>query len=96
MKAAYIENGTVKSGDMPDPVPGEGQALVRTHRCGLCASDAHFLSGGHNMIDMSQKHGGPYGALDYEKPFVPGHEFVGELVDYGPATARPVKRGSAS
>jgi hypothetical protein len=29
VKAAYIQNGEVLVGDMPDPVPSRGQALVR-------------------------------------------------------------------
>jgi len=93
MKAAYIENGQVLVGDQPDPVPGKGQALVRTHTCGLCASDAHFLTGGRNIIELSQKLGGPYAALDFERPFVPGHEYVGEVIDYGPGSRRAVKPG---
>jgi len=93
MKAAYVENGTVHVGEMPDPVPGKGQALVRTHSCGLCASDQHFLKGGRNIIELSQRLGGPYAALDFEKPFVPGHEYVGEVLDYGPGSQRKVKTG---
>ncbi len=93
MKAAYIENGKVLAGDLPEPEPGKGQALVRTHACGLCASDAHFLSGGQNIIDLSRKLGGPYASLDYGRPFVPGHEYVGEVIDYGPGSARKVKPG---
>lgn len=93
MKAAYIENGEVRFGTLPDPVPGKGQALVRTHRCGLCASDVHFLSGGQNIIDLSRKLGGPYASLDFARPFVPGHEFVGEVLDYGPGSRRSVKVG---
>lgn len=93
MKAAFVENGTVHSGVLPDPVPGPGQALVRTHRCGLCASDLHFIKGGRNVIELSRKLGGPYAMLDFEKPFVPGHEYVGEVLDYGPGSARPVKPG---
>lgn len=93
MKAAYIENGRVLVGDRPDPTPGKGQALVRTHVCGLCASDAHFLSGGRNIIELSRRLGGPYAALDFEKPFVPGHEYVGEVLDYGPGSRRTVKPG---
>ena len=46
---------------------------------------------GQNVIDLSRAHGGPYAAaLDFARPFVPGHEFVGELLDYGPGTARTV------
>ncbi len=45
MKAACMEGGQVVVRDLPDPEPGPGQALVRTHACGLCASDAHFITG---------------------------------------------------
>jgi 2-desacetyl-2-hydroxyethyl bacteriochlorophyllide A dehydrogenase len=93
MKAAYIQNGTVHVGIMPDPVPGKGQALVRTHSCGMCASEAHFLHSGQHVIDLSKKFGGAYAGLDMAKPFVPGHEYVGEIIDYGPGSARKVKPG---
>ena len=39
MKAAILESGRIHVGDFPDPIPTTGQALVRTHRCALCASD---------------------------------------------------------
>jgi 2-desacetyl-2-hydroxyethyl bacteriochlorophyllide A dehydrogenase len=93
MKAAYIENGKVLVGAMPDPVPAKGQALVRTHSCGMCASEQHFLHSGQNVIDLSRKYGGPYAALDFARPFVPGHEYVGEVIDYGPGSARRVAIG---
>ena len=94
MKAAYIQNGQVHTGTLPDPVPGAGQALVRTHSCGMCASEQHFLHAGQNVIDLSKRLGGPYAALEFAKPFVPGHEFVGEVLDYGPGSKRTVKVGS--
>ena len=93
MRAALIENGAVRVGELPDPVPVKGQALVRTHSCGLCASDLHFLKGGRNIIDLSRRLGGPYASLDFARPFVPGHEFVGEVLDYGPGSRRTVKPG---
>lgn len=93
MKAAYVVNGHVEVGTIDEPVPGKGQALVRTHVCGLCASEAHFLHAGQNIIDLSRKHGGPYAALEQSRPFVPGHEYVGEVIDYGPGSARKVKPG---
>ena len=93
MKAAYILNGEVQVGEMPDPVPGNGQALVRTHSCGLCASDAHFLHAGQHVVDLSREHGGPYAGLELSRPFVPGHEYVGELIDYGPGSQRTIKPG---
>jgi 2-desacetyl-2-hydroxyethyl bacteriochlorophyllide A dehydrogenase len=93
VKAAFIQNGVVQVGEIADPVPRSGQALVRTHSCGICASEQHFLSAGQNVIDLSRKHGGPYAALDFSRPFVPGHEYVGEVIDYGPTSKRPVKVG---
>ncbi len=93
MKAAYIQNGSIQVGDMPEPVPGKGQALVRTHSCGLCASEAHFLHSGQHVINLSRQFGGPYAGLDFSRPFVPGHEYVGEIIDYGPGSRRPVKPG---
>jgi threonine dehydrogenase-like Zn-dependent dehydrogenase len=93
MKAAYFQDGTVHVGEMPEPTPGKGQALVRTHSCGLCASDQHFLHAGQNIIDLSRRLGGPYAALDIARPFVPGHEFVGEVIDYGPGSRRAVAPG---
>lgn len=94
MKAAVFQNGQVLVQDMPEPTPGKGQALVRTHSCGLCASDAHFLHAGQNVIELSRRFGGPYGAIDFASPFVPGHEYVGELLDYGPGSRRPIKPGA--
>lgn len=93
MKAACIENGQVRVREFADPEPGKGQALVRTHSCGLCASDAHFLTGGQHIIDLSRKMGGPYAALDFARPFVPGHEYVGEVLDYGVGSRRSVAPG---
>lgn len=93
MKAAYIQNGEIRVGDMPEPEPGKGQALVRTHSCGLCASEAHFLHSGQNVINLSRQYGGPYAGLDFSRPFVPGHEYVGEVIDYGPGSRRLIKPG---
>jgi 2-desacetyl-2-hydroxyethyl bacteriochlorophyllide A dehydrogenase len=93
MKAAFVQHGAVHVGEVPDPVPGLGQALVRTHSCGLCASDAHFLQSGQHVIDLSKQFGGAYAGLDMSRPFVPGHEYVGEVIDYGPGSKRTVKPG---
>jgi threonine dehydrogenase-like Zn-dependent dehydrogenase len=93
MKAAYIQNGVVHVGDVADPIPGTGQALVRTLGCGMCASEAHFLHAGQNVIELSRQHGGPYGGLDFSRAFVPGHEYVGEVIDYGPGSKRTVMPG---
>lgn len=93
MKAAYFQDGRVHVEDVAEPVPDKGQALVRTHSCGLCASDQHYLQSGRTLIEMSKRFGGSYAALDFARPVVPGHEYVGEVIDYGPGSDRPVKPG---
>jgi len=94
MRAAYLQKGKLHVGEVPDPVPAKGQALVRTHSCGLCASDAHFLHSGNKVVELSRKFGGPYGNLDLDNVIVPGHEYVGEVLDYGPGSRRPLKVGT--
>ncbi len=94
MKAAYLQNNHIHVGEVTDHVPSKGQALVRTHVCGLCASDAHFLHGGNAVVETSRKFGGPYAHLDLERVIVMGHEYVGEIVDYGPGSRRPLRAGT--
>ena len=55
MKAAYLLKNRIHVGEVPDPVPAQGQALVRTHSCGLCASDAHFLHLGSKVVEISDR-----------------------------------------
>jgi threonine dehydrogenase-like Zn-dependent dehydrogenase len=94
MRAAILENGAIQVGEAPDPTPAKGQVLVRTHRCGLCASDAHFLCSGAHIVERSRTYGGPYASVDLAKPIVMGHEYVGEVLDYGPGSRRPLKVGA--
>lgn len=94
MKAAYLLKNRIHVGEVPDPVPAQGQALVRTHSCGLCASDAHFLHLGSKVVEVSRQYGGPYSSLDLNQVIVPGHEYVGEILDYGPDSRRPLEVGT--
>ena len=62
---------------LPDLEPGEGQLLVRVHRCGICGSDLH----------MTQGHGYTVPAGS-----VLGHEFAGEVVEVGRGDS-PFRKG---
>ena len=54
--------------DVPTPVPGPGELLVRVAACGICGSDVHGLDGrtGRRI-----------------PPLVMGHEAAGEVVETG-------------
>ncbi|MGZ3199959.1 MAG: alcohol dehydrogenase catalytic domain-containing protein [Croceibacterium sp.] len=53
---------------LPDPMPGEGQVVVKVGRCGICGSDLHMTED----AAYGCKHGD-----------VLGHEFAGEVVALG-------------
>ncbi|MGZ3195908.1 MAG: alcohol dehydrogenase catalytic domain-containing protein [Croceibacterium sp.] len=53
---------------LPDPMPGEGQVVVKVGRCGICGSDLHMSED----AAYGCKHGD-----------VLGHEFAGEVVALG-------------
>lgn len=93
MKAAYLLNGAIEVGRLDDPVPGEGEVLVETHSCGLCASDLHLVRHGEALVKWSKETGG-YFSLDLACPIVLGHEYVGAIVDYGPGCTRRLKKGT--
>lgn len=45
MKAAYIEQGKVGLRDLPEPIPGPGQALLAPILAGICNTDLELLAG---------------------------------------------------
>ena len=62
MKAWVLSDiGKLELKEIPGPVPGRGEALIRVSACGICGSDIPrvFVNGAHNM------------------PIIPGHEFAG-------------------
>jgi NADPH:quinone reductase-like Zn-dependent oxidoreductase len=70
--------GSVELGELPDPVPAAGQALVRVHGAGVGPWDVGFLGGGFPGIAL---------------PFVPGQEVAGVVEAAGEgAGVRPGER----
>src|SRR3954464_14822524 len=59
--------------DVPDPTPGAGDVVVRVLRTGICGTDLH--------IDAWDD----WAAKTIRTPLVVGHEFVGSVVEVGPA-----------
>jgi len=74
--------GSVKLGELPDPVPAAGQALVRVHGTGVGPWDVGFLGGGFPGVAL---------------PFVPGQEVAGVVETAGDgAGVEPGERVYAS
>ena len=64
--------------EVPIPVPGDGQILVKVEACGVCHTDLHAANG-----DWPVKP---------NPPFIPGHEGVGYVVKVGP-NVKHIKEG---
>jgi putative PIG3 family NAD(P)H quinone oxidoreductase len=75
MRAVTIIDKVLDVSDMPDPVPGAGEVLVRVHAAGL------------NGADMMQRKG-VYPAPPGSPPDIPGLELAGEVVGLGPGAIR--------
>jgi threonine dehydrogenase-like Zn-dependent dehydrogenase len=70
MKAALFYGGTdIRVREVPTPVPGPGQALVRVLAAGVCGSDLH---GYRNR------------SVKLDQPVLKGHELAGEIAALGP------------
>jgi propanol-preferring alcohol dehydrogenase len=72
MKAAVVRrfDRPLALEDLPVPLPGPGQVLVRVETCGLCHTDIHAARGEWPVKPSP--------------PFIPGHEGVGVIERLGP------------
>ena len=75
MRAVTIIDKVLSVSDMPDPVPGRGEVLVRVRAAGL------------NGADMMQRKG-VYPAPPGAPRDIPGLELAGEVVGLGPGAIR--------
>ncbi len=72
MKAAVVKafGKPLVIEDVPIPVPGPGELLVKLKACGVCHTDLHAASGDWPVKPMP--------------PFIPGHEAAGIVAALGP------------
>ena len=79
--------------DVPEPVPGPGDALIAVKACGICGSDLHALHYADELVAITREMGVPI-AFDPARDFIMGHEFTGEVLELGPMTdGSPVQPG---
>ena len=90
MRAAVLRQGRVETREVPDPVPGPGQVLVRTLATAICASDLHYMD--HPEAGADDDSG--WSTYDQDVDIVMGHEYCAEVVDYGPGSERPLAAGT--
>ena len=57
---------------VPVPVPGPGEVLIKIHKTAICGTDVHI----YDWNEWSAQHVKP--------PMVIGHEYVGEIAEMGP------------
>lgn len=58
--------------EVPTPVPGAGQVLIRTEACGVCHSDLHLAAGDWDLLRPVTK-----------VPLILGHEVAGTVAAVG-------------
>ena len=80
MRAAMLRGGKVAAGTVADPIPSEGQILVSSLACGICASDLHFMD--HPEAGVDDDSG--MSTYDQDVDIVMGHEYCAEVIEYGP------------
>jgi 2-desacetyl-2-hydroxyethyl bacteriochlorophyllide A dehydrogenase len=93
MRAAIFRGGDLVVDTLPDPVPAQGQVLVKTLACGICGSDLHAAKHAHRMVAVTKRIPGRV-PMDLARDVVFGHEFCCEVLDYGPKTEKRIKPGT--
>ena len=72
MRAARLHGPRdVRIGDVPEPVPAEGEVLIRVRAVSICASDCRMYWDGHA------------GGVIPDHPMIQGHEFAGTIIECG-------------
>src|SRR3954468_18559079 len=93
MRAAIFRNGSIIVDTLPDPVPEQGQVLVKTCACGICGTDLHAAKFTSEFVGLAGRTGGRW-TMDPSRDVVFGHEFCAEVVDHGPNTPARLKPGT--
>ena len=93
MRAVVCHRAELAVAERPEPVPGPGQVRVSVLRCGICGSDLHARHGCDAWAELAARAGyDRFARSDQEIVF--GHEFSGEVAEYGPGCRKELSTGS--
>jgi threonine dehydrogenase-like Zn-dependent dehydrogenase len=93
MKAVVCQNAELSVVERPEAEPGRGQVRLEVLRCGICGSDLHARHGLDAWADLAERAG--YDRFGRSSdPVVFGHEFCGEVAEYGPGCKGGVPTGT--
>ena len=95
MKAVGCRDGRLEIGERPTPLPGKGQVRLEVLRCGICGSDLHAR---HHCDDLAEiaREAGYDDFMRSEQDVVMGHEFCGQVAEYGRGSRKPVPEGATA
>jgi (R,R)-butanediol dehydrogenase/meso-butanediol dehydrogenase/diacetyl reductase len=83
--AVYHGAHDVRIVELPRPRPAAGEVLLRVLRSGICGTDATEWKAGPRIFPVTHRHP----VTGHQGPMVPGHEFVGEVVERGRDAVTP-------
>jgi threonine dehydrogenase-like Zn-dependent dehydrogenase len=93
MKAVTCNSGNLEVAEVADPRPGMGQVLLNVVRCGICGSDLHARRHADEQADVIAE-AGYDGMMRGGDTVVMGHEFCGEVAEYGPECRAKLPAGT--
>jgi threonine dehydrogenase-like Zn-dependent dehydrogenase len=93
MRAVVCHNAELTVEDLPEPTPGKGQVLLEVLRCGICGSDLHARHHCDHWAELMAGNG-YRGFMRSNQKVVFGHEFCGEVLEYGPGCKKTLSTGS--
>jgi 2-desacetyl-2-hydroxyethyl bacteriochlorophyllide A dehydrogenase len=76
--AVLVEPGRFEIRELPDPIAGPNEILVKLKACGICTIEQRLYSG----------------AMKMPLPLVPGHEASGQIMEVGSAVVGDFKPGA--
>ncbi len=93
MRAVVCSKAELEVVERPEPLPGPGQVRIAVLRCGICGSDLHARHGCDAWAELAARAGYDRFARS-EEQIVFGHEFCGEVAEYGPRCRKGSSTGT--